>query len=200
MVPAPRGESRIAVRDQPSSPPLLSTNADCYTGRLRIARNAMMLGFGAERGVTGSARTCPGTSGNAGQMGSLRKCGPARCESCATARKLIVIAWHMLKNNEPYRYAEPRRTKIKLRLLRRKIEGPVSEVPRRPKGSIPAPPGKTVEAYPPLAQIYEREGLPPMKEVPSGEKKAIKKAAVSTYVRSLGRQTVYLRKKWQPKS
>ena len=23
----------------------------------------------------------------------------------ATARKLVVIAWHMLRNNEPYRYA-----------------------------------------------------------------------------------------------
>jgi len=29
----------------------------------------------------------------------------------ATARKLVSIAWHMLKNNEPYRYADPNPTK-----------------------------------------------------------------------------------------
>jgi hypothetical protein len=28
----------------------------------------------------------------------------------ATARKLVVIAWHMLRNNEPYRYAQPATT------------------------------------------------------------------------------------------
>jgi transposase len=36
----------------------------------------------------------------------------------ATARKLVVIAWHMLTSGEPYRYAEPRRTKDKLAQLR----------------------------------------------------------------------------------
>src|SRR5262249_27707603 len=41
----------------------------------------------------------------------------------ATARKLVVIAWHMLKNNEPYRYAQPRATEAKLSRLRLKGGG-----------------------------------------------------------------------------
>ena len=32
----------------------------------------------------------------------------------ATARKMVTIAWHMLKNKEPYRYAVPRSTDEKL--------------------------------------------------------------------------------------
>lgn len=35
----------------------------------------------------------------------------------ALARKLIVLIWHMLKKNEPYRYAPPARTREKLRKL-----------------------------------------------------------------------------------
>ncbi|HSE95426.1 MAG TPA: IS110 family transposase [Methylomirabilota bacterium] len=36
----------------------------------------------------------------------------------ATARKLVVIAWHMLRADEPYRYADPRVTQHKLARLR----------------------------------------------------------------------------------
>ena len=36
----------------------------------------------------------------------------------ATARKLVTIAWHVLKNNEPYRYAQPRTTEAKFSRLR----------------------------------------------------------------------------------
>jgi transposase len=36
----------------------------------------------------------------------------------ATVRKLVVIAWHMLKANEPYRYAQPQTVEYKLEQLR----------------------------------------------------------------------------------
>ena len=36
----------------------------------------------------------------------------------ATARKMVTIAWHMLKNKEPYRYAAPRSTDEKLAAVR----------------------------------------------------------------------------------
>jgi transposase len=36
----------------------------------------------------------------------------------ATARKLVVIAWHLLRNREPYRYALPRATQGKLSRMR----------------------------------------------------------------------------------
>jgi len=35
----------------------------------------------------------------------------------ALARKLIVVVWHLLQHGEPYRYAPPTRTRIKLRRL-----------------------------------------------------------------------------------
>jgi transposase len=41
----------------------------------------------------------------------------------ATARKLVVIAWHMLKANEPYRYARPQAVEEKLAQLRVKATG-----------------------------------------------------------------------------
>jgi len=36
----------------------------------------------------------------------------------AVAHKLVVLAWHMLKNNEPYRYAQPKTLQAKLSRLR----------------------------------------------------------------------------------
>jgi hypothetical protein len=41
----------------------------------------------------------------------------------AAARKLVVIAWHMLTKNEPYRYAQPKPTQSKLQRLRVKATG-----------------------------------------------------------------------------
>jgi hypothetical protein len=37
----------------------------------------------------------------------------------ATARKVALVAYHMLKNREPYRYADPRLTAEKLAKLRK---------------------------------------------------------------------------------
>jgi len=36
----------------------------------------------------------------------------------ATVRMLIVIAWHMLKSNDPYRYAQPQTVEAKLEQMR----------------------------------------------------------------------------------
>lgn len=41
----------------------------------------------------------------------------------ATARKLVVLAWHLLTAGEPYRYALPRPTEEKLRRLRTRATG-----------------------------------------------------------------------------
>jgi transposase len=53
----------------------------------------------------------------------------------ACARKLVVIAWHMLTKNEPYRYAQPRPTEAKLSRLRVKATGK-----RRKTGPPPGTP------------------------------------------------------------
>lgn len=61
----------------------------------------------------------------------------------ATARKLMVIAFHMLKNNEPYRYAQPWSPQ-KLRRLR--LKGGRRGAPEgssercAPQGQIPGQP------------------------------------------------------------
>lgn len=115
----------------------------------------------------------------------------------ATARKLVVIAWHMLRNNEPYRYAQPRATEAKLQRLRVKATGQ-----RRKPGCKPgvrvipkAAAGVMTYTIKPLDQVYQEEGLPPLSPCSVGEAWAIRKSAVSTYVKSLGKSQVMIRGK-----
>jgi transposase len=105
----------------------------------------------------------------------------------ATARKLVVIAWLMLKNGEPYRYALPGPTQRKLSRLR------VAAGHRRqsglPKGS-PRPAaygsGQGTRAVPALQDLYAVEGLPPIPSIPAGEQTALRRAGVVRYVLGLG--------------
>ena len=101
---------------------------------------------------------------------------------CATARKLVVIAWLMLKNNEPYRYAHPTTTQQKLSRLRVAATGKHRQPDR--KGRRPGvkngqhPPTRQV---PSLGQVCEREGLPPangFEQLPSGEQSVLKSLGV----------------------
>jgi transposase len=89
----------------------------------------------------------------------------------ATARKLVVIAWHMLKNNEPYRYAVPRsvgdklaRHRIRATGQRRTTGPPKGQPPVETRGT-----GQRTRGIPSLDTLYEREGLPPLKPLSSGE-------------------------------
>jgi transposase len=116
----------------------------------------------------------------------------------AAARKLVVIAWHMLTKNEPYRYAQPKVTEGKLQRLRVKATGT-----RRKTGPKPGTanvtqsklaPGVKTYTIKPLTQVYKEEGLPEIKPVPAGEARAIRLAAVSRYVESLAREQVVAKK------
>jgi len=90
----------------------------------------------------------------------------------ATARKLVVVAYHMLKNNQPYRYAQPAPTQAKLSRLRvrsggeRRRTGPA-------KGSVARPATGRTRTVPALSEIYEQEGLPALPEPRPGETKAL---------------------------
>jgi transposase len=104
----------------------------------------------------------------------------------ATARKLVCIAWQMLTNNEPYRYAQPRVTRAKLARLRCRGGGE-----RRPAGMpkgtarAAASRGRLVPA---LSQVLAGEGLPPAKslaELPPGERRVLERARVTGYVREI---------------
>ncbi len=105
---------------------------------------------------------------------------------CATARKLVVIAWLMLKNNEPYRYAHPATTQQKLSRLRVAATG-MTRKPKQ-KGRRPGvkngqnPPTRIV---PSIEQVCEREGLPKansFEKLPVGEQQVLKRLGVIDYV------------------
>lgn len=105
----------------------------------------------------------------------------------ATARKLVVIAWNMLTNNEPYRYAIPQSTETKLARVRviasdgKRRTGPHKGI-ARPKsyGS-----GVQTRALPSLQQVCEKEGLPAPKPLSDGEKKTVKAARAQKFVRQI---------------
>jgi transposase len=103
----------------------------------------------------------------------------------ATARKLAVIGWHMLKHNEPYRYAQPKPTETKLAKLRvqatgkRRATGPrkgIKSVAKLPGGS------RTIK---PLAQVCREENLPAPCELASGERRMLRETGAAQFAESL---------------
>jgi transposase len=109
----------------------------------------------------------------------------------ATARKMVTIAWHMLKNKEPYRYAIPRSTDEKLAALRVRATGAKRKT-GPPKGSKPAPKlaaGKT-RTVPSLDEVYDRQGLPGRPPRTDGEQRMIHESGTEEYVASLDKPKV----------
>jgi transposase len=108
----------------------------------------------------------------------------------AGARKLAVIAYHMLKNQEPYRYAQPASTQDKLARLRiratgKKRRGGVRKGTPRP-AEYGALQGRKKIAS--LQQVYGKEGLPPAlqpDQLPSGERRHLKKTATRTHAQQI---------------
>jgi transposase len=95
----------------------------------------------------------------------FRKIARKKCRNVAvvaTARKLVTIAWHMLNNNEPYRYALPLSTATKLATLRIRATG------RRHKGGsakgqksvAKLAAGSGSRQVKSLPRLYEEESLP----------------------------------------
>jgi transposase len=104
----------------------------------------------------------------------------------ATAHKLVIIAWHMLKNNEPYRYAQPNTINLKLGRLRVRATG-VKRTGGVPKGQPrTAQYGKGgTRGIPSLDQIFEREGLPPIQPLKPGEERILQQQGVDQHARSV---------------
>jgi transposase len=73
----------------------------------------------------------------------------------ALARKLVVVAWHLLQKGEPYRYAPIASTRTKLRRL----------IPREQRSRTVSPP-VTLEG------VYEEAGLPLLAPPSRGERRA----------------------------
>jgi len=109
----------------------------------------------------------------------------------AAARKLVVIAWHMLRGNEPYRYAVPKLTEGKLARLRVAATG-VRRPGGIPKGSrrlASHGTGNPTRGIRSLDQAYQSEDLPPRAPLAAGEEAMLAAAGVIDFVRSLAQPT-----------
>lgn len=109
----------------------------------------------------------------------------------ATARKLVTIAWHMLKNNEPYRYATPRCTDEKLAGLRVRATGQKRK-PGPPKGTTASSRqgtgrSRTIKS---LDEVYARQGVPARKPLSPGEQRMIGASGTEAFVTSLAHDQV----------
>lgn len=108
----------------------------------------------------------------------------------ATARKLVVIAWHMLRHHEPYRYAQPHTVQAKLSRLRVKATGR-----RRTTGPAKGTPptatrgtGQRTRAVPSLPEVYLREELPavqPPTALPPGELRHLRQSKTLGFIRQI---------------
>jgi transposase len=104
----------------------------------------------------------------------------------AAARKLVVIAWHMLTQNEPYRYAQPKSTETKLARLRIKATGAKRKTGTKGTGRSPNyGSGVQMRTIKPLAQVYQEEGLPVTESLPPGEARTVAQSGTKVYVASL---------------
>ena len=105
----------------------------------------------------------------------------------ATARKLVTIAWHMLKNNEPYRYAQPSTLKAKFDRLRIRATG--QKKPNGSKKGAPRPAnygsGVRTRAVPSVDDVMAEAGLPPLQPLAPGEQKMIGERGSAAFARSI---------------
>ena len=105
----------------------------------------------------------------------------------ATARKLVTIAWHMLKNHEPYRYAQPTTVQAKLSRLRIRATG-FNRKGGSPKGQgcqANYGSGVRTRAFPSLDRIYANEQMPPIAPLPPGELAMLERHPVEGYAQQI---------------
>jgi len=101
----------------------------------------------------------------------------------ATARKLVIIAWHMLRNNEPYRYAQPATVQAKFDRLRIRTTGRKKKTGSRKGMGRPAAygTGRSTRAVPSVDQVYAGEGLPAIATPKSGEQRMLEAAGAAEF-------------------
>jgi transposase len=94
----------------------------------------------------------------------------------AVARKLVTIAFLMLKNNEPYRYARPALMRNKFATLGKRCLEPKS-------GRPPSEPREKGRSG--LAEVYQAAGLPAVRcpdELPAGEQRMLTERELDAFV------------------
>ena len=110
----------------------------------------------------------------------------------AVARKLVTIAWHMLRRNEPYRYAQPATVEAKLSRLRVRATGKRLRggIPKGMPRSVNYGTGKRTRRTPSLDAIYAREQLPPRQQLSKGETRMIAERELDLFHESLATDSV----------
>ena len=104
----------------------------------------------------------------------------------ATARKLVTIAWHMLNNNEPYRYAQPKTVEAKYSRLRVRVTGSKKKTGSKgQRRSANYGSGLRTRGIPSLEQIYANEQLPPLAPLAAGEMTMLEQQGVTAYAHSI---------------
>lgn len=126
----------------------------------------------------------------------LRKRKPYNVAVVAVAHKLALLAWHLLKTGEPYRYAQPRTTEDKLRKLRiaaggEKRRGGLGEGidPRTARAS--GEKGRTQRSLP---QVLANEGVPAASPAPAGERRHVAELKLDEFVSDLQQPKVIPRR------
>ncbi|MBN9118807.1 MAG: IS110 family transposase [Planctomycetes bacterium] len=116
----------------------------------------------------------------------LRKRKSHNVAVVAVARKLVTIAFLMLKNDEPYRYAKPDTVRAKLSAVRRKAGA-----------SAPKKAGKSAASAEPIAgrlnATYRRSALPAAKnpeQWSAGEHRALAAAGVAAFAHEVHAEPV----------
>lgn len=149
----------------------------CYHGRITKAGNSQARWL--------LTQSCQHVARHPGPLGAffrrLAKRKNRQVAIVAVARKLVTIAFLMLKNNEPYRYAKPKLMAEKFTALERAASGKTPKSRKRK-------PGPTVQARAGLAAVYVNAGLPKVtspNELPEGEQRVLKEQKLNTFVEEL---------------
>ena len=116
----------------------------------------------------------------------LRKRKKYNVAVIATARKLVTIAYLMLKNNEPYRYAKLDVVKNKFTDCRRKAKLPAVKATKKEMPESP------------LEDLYRRHGLNPCQTPErwtAGERRALAAAEVAEFAEAVHEPVVAAKRK-----
>lgn len=164
----------------------------CYRGPITKAGNT--------HARTMLVQACQTLGRNPGPLGVFfRRMKKKKCHNVAViaaAHKLVTIAWHMLVNGEPYRYAMPAATEVKLARLRARATGKRRK-PGMAKGQQAKPklgPGQASRTINPLRRVYEKEELPPVRKPAPGEKAYLRRAGLAPFLEHINREHILPRK------
>ncbi len=124
----------------------------------------------------------------------LKKRKPHNVAVVDVAHKLALLAWHLLTSGEPYRYALPRTTEIKLRDLRMQATGKARNRGPEPRGKPRTQAFKGCRVTKPLAVVYQNEGVPGASPAPAGERRHLAESKLEAFAESLQQEQVVQRR------